>query len=84
MTTKLIIALRDELARSLRNREGVSGVGIGRDNGHYVLIVSVDPDRLSGALPTEFKGVVVRQKDLTDAEFHSAGSRRKSDGRAKY
>ncbi|MGL4552576.1 MAG: hypothetical protein ACRC33_15495 [Gemmataceae bacterium] len=71
MTAATIRTLRDELAAALRDTRGVSGVGVGKDGRDFVLVVSVDPPRLTGVVPTEFKGVPVRKEDLSDAEFQS-------------
>ena len=67
-----IITIRDALNSKLRYTKGVSGVGVGKKDGKYVLVVSIDSRKFEGYVPEEFMDLAVITEDLSDAEFHSS------------
>lgn len=69
-----IINIRDALNSKLRYTKGVSGVGIGKKDGQYTLVVTINENELNKSesyIPEEFMGLKVITQDLSDAIPHS-------------
>ena len=56
--------MRDELIRMLDGAPGFRSVGISKENGKIVLVVSVDPNEFHALAPKTFHGVGVQVRDL--------------------
>lgn len=63
-------AIRNELARVLRNVPGVLSIGLGKEGNDVVLVVAIDPDTFTGTLPASFRGVGVIIRSLGVASLH--------------
>ena len=60
--------LRDALARSLKSVPGVVSVGLSKHSGEIILMVAIDQQKFSGAVPDNFEGLRVVLKDLGRGE----------------
>jgi hypothetical protein len=59
-----LFSIRDQLVTHLQDLPGVLTVGIGLAKGKAVFVVSVDPSKFRGGVPTCFAGHGVLVRDL--------------------
>jgi hypothetical protein len=71
MASKLF-SLRDQLVEKLRNVPGVLSVGVGREKGETIFVVSVDQSKFQGTAPASFAGYGIAVEDLGRAVGHNA------------
>jgi hypothetical protein len=67
-----LFKLRDQLVEKLRNVPGFLSVGVGREKGETVFVVSVDQSKFQGAAPASFAGYGITVQDLGRAVGHTA------------